>query len=453
MNAGLFKDAAAAIGRGDYATAVRLFRMLADQGDVSAQGELGFLYSRGLGVPQDTAEALRLYRLAAEQGLPSAQFNIGVMYYKGRGVQKDHVAALKWYRLAAEQGYSDAQHNLGVMYAAGEGVPQDYVEAARWHMLAAEKGDSLAQNSLGLMYANGRGVPQDSAEAVKWYRLAAEQDNADAQWNLAHMYARGQGVLRDYAEAARWHRLAIEKGASIMQDWMLPKLIDYWDTRVEAIDHFSHVLDAIPPADRKNHLLQIGAAIRRHVDGLSDEELTLAAFIIADDLYKTASHLTHWDDALEQYLAASGDAFFVALTKRGYSVNYFVDNTYPTLTGPAHWFRVFFQTVSVGYICPQEIACRMVEKDRPEAEWPMLVSKYIEISRPAANKLADAFYRDGKSFVFLDIDATDFSIAQKTQEKLGVVHVFRQEAPEPGSRCIFTKPPGPRSSALSSPMK
>ena len=234
-----------------------------------------------------------------------------------------------------------------------------------------------------------------------------------------------------------------------MDAWMLPKIIDYWDTRVEAIDRFSRALDATTPTEQADHLRHIGAAIHRHASVLSNDDLTRTAFIIVDDLYKTASHLTYWDDALAQYLAATGTAFFGALNKRGYSVNYFVDNSYPTLSGPANWFRVFFQTASMEYICPQQIACRIVEKDRPEAEWPDLVSKYIEISRAVANQLSDEFYRDGKSFIYLDIDASDFSVAQKTQGKPGVVHIFRQEAPEPGSRCVFTNPPGPRAGALS----
>ena len=57
--AGPVEDAAAAYKRGDYATAMRLFRPLADDGDASAQVVLGFMYKRGQGVPQDYAAAVR----------------------------------------------------------------------------------------------------------------------------------------------------------------------------------------------------------------------------------------------------------------------------------------------------------------------------------------------------------------------------------------------------------
>ena len=74
------------------------------------------MYDNGEGVPEDAAEAVRWFRLAAEQGDATAQFNLGVMYDNGEGVPKDAAEAVRWFRLAAEQGYAAAQLNLGVMY-------------------------------------------------------------------------------------------------------------------------------------------------------------------------------------------------------------------------------------------------------------------------------------------------------------------------------------------------
>jgi uncharacterized protein len=72
--AGPLGDAEAANDRGDYATALRLFRSLAEQGNADAQYHLGHMYFVGQGIPQDYAEALKWYRLAADQGLSLAQF-------------------------------------------------------------------------------------------------------------------------------------------------------------------------------------------------------------------------------------------------------------------------------------------------------------------------------------------------------------------------------------------
>src|SRR6188768_1068901 len=64
-------------------------------------------------------------RQKAEQGDATAQYNLGVMYDTGKGVPQDYPEARKWFLKAAEQGHSDAQYNLGVMYDTGKGVPQD----------------------------------------------------------------------------------------------------------------------------------------------------------------------------------------------------------------------------------------------------------------------------------------------------------------------------------------
>ena len=56
--AGPFEDGIAAIGKGDYATALRLLRPLAEQGDAKAQISLGAMYAGGQGVAQDYREAV-----------------------------------------------------------------------------------------------------------------------------------------------------------------------------------------------------------------------------------------------------------------------------------------------------------------------------------------------------------------------------------------------------------
>ena len=75
------------------------------------------------------AEAVRWFRLAAEQGDASAQFNLGGMYANGEGVLEDDTEAVRWFRLAAEQGHAGAQSSLGFMYDYGQGILEDEAEA------------------------------------------------------------------------------------------------------------------------------------------------------------------------------------------------------------------------------------------------------------------------------------------------------------------------------------
>ena len=146
-----------------------------------------------------------------------AQFNLGVMYEKGRGVPQDDAEAVKWYRLAAEQGNAYAQINLGAMYRQRPGRAAGRRGGGEVVPVGGRAGMPRRSTISAVMYDEGRGVPQDDAEAVKWYRLAAEQGNAAAQYNLGVMYDKGEGVPQDDAEAVKWYRLAAEQGAAAAQ--------------------------------------------------------------------------------------------------------------------------------------------------------------------------------------------------------------------------------------------
>lgn len=180
-------------------------RRWAEEGNANAQRELGLMYDKGEGVPQDYAEAMKWYRRAADQGDALAQINIGAMFSTGEGVSQNHAEAVKWWRLAADQGNADAQTRMGLMYSNGTGVPQNDVEAVRLYRLAADQGDAFAQFSLGFKYANGTGVPQNYVEAYKWLALAAAQqsDFAGGRDGVRHLMTPAQ-IAEGQRLAAEW---------------------------------------------------------------------------------------------------------------------------------------------------------------------------------------------------------------------------------------------------------
>ena len=71
----LFEDGVAAAQKGDYATAMRLWRPLANKGVVEAQFNLGVMYAKGEGVPQDNVIAHMWFTLAATKGDADASTN------------------------------------------------------------------------------------------------------------------------------------------------------------------------------------------------------------------------------------------------------------------------------------------------------------------------------------------------------------------------------------------
>ena len=123
------------------------------------------MYRTGEGVPQDYGEAVKWFRLAADQGDASAQNNLGVMYEYGRGVPQDYGEAVKWFRLAADQGEALAQNNLGLMYAKGKGVPQNYIQAHMWLNLAGARGNEDARKTRGIV--KDKMTPEQVAEAQR----------------------------------------------------------------------------------------------------------------------------------------------------------------------------------------------------------------------------------------------------------------------------------------------
>ena len=207
-----FETGRLAFNREDYATALRVWRLLARKGHPRAQNNLGVMYHQGIGLPQDDKEALRWIRRSAEQDYFSGQSNLGVLYLRGDGVPQDFGEARKWLQRAAAQGYVDAEYLLAGMFQDGQGFKRDARTAAAWYTRASNKGHTVSQFNLGTMLEHGVGVEKDPVQAAKWYRRAANKGLVTAQYNLGRLYAQGVGVRQSEQLAASWFRQAAEKG-------------------------------------------------------------------------------------------------------------------------------------------------------------------------------------------------------------------------------------------------
>ena len=139
-----FQKGLAAYEAGDYATALKEWKPLAEDGDAAVQYNLGIMYSNGYGVPQDYAEAIRWYRLAAEQGYADAQTNLGNMYSNGNGVLQDSVVAHMWVNIGAANGSELGGTNRD---SISKGMTQQAIEQAQ--QMARECMSSNYQNCGG----------------------------------------------------------------------------------------------------------------------------------------------------------------------------------------------------------------------------------------------------------------------------------------------------------------
>jgi len=124
---------------------------------------------------QDFEETKRL----AEQGDASAQYNLGSMYRTGDGVPENDAEAVRWYRLAAEQGDAVAQNNLAAMYAYGDGVPQNNVRAYVWWSVGAAQGLQSARNNRDIIAE--RLTPEQRARGQEMATRCFESDYQDCE--------------------------------------------------------------------------------------------------------------------------------------------------------------------------------------------------------------------------------------------------------------------------------
>ena len=164
----------AAYERGDYRSALNLWRPLANQGDPQAIHNLATLYYEGRGVLRDYPEAARLFGVAARGGNPNSAMNLGYLYEQGHGTSQNFRQAAAWYAVAAASGVPEAENLLNSLQARGM-APRPYAQA----LTVSE--NAAAQASLGNRNA----------------AVAGAQSNPDAQTCQRYGYAPGATGFAD----------------------------------------------------------------------------------------------------------------------------------------------------------------------------------------------------------------------------------------------------------------
>ncbi|POM73832.1 Sel-1 family protein [Phytophthora palmivora] len=138
--------------RQDYEAAFMKYAVMAQQGYEVAQHNAAYLLDydfltpsafspmlsmtpSGMELEEDVvaSTAVMLYRLAAQQGNVDANLKIGDYYYYGKGGHPvDFIKASAHYSLASKRSNAQAMFNLALMYEHGIGVDQDFYLAKRF---------------------------------------------------------------------------------------------------------------------------------------------------------------------------------------------------------------------------------------------------------------------------------------------------------------------------------
>jgi uncharacterized protein len=84
------------------------FTISAQQGDPIAQFVMGYLSTLSVsGLAPDYKAAVSWFRKSAEKGVAPAMSNLGILYLRGNGVPQDFVRGYMWLNLAASSGLPD----------------------------------------------------------------------------------------------------------------------------------------------------------------------------------------------------------------------------------------------------------------------------------------------------------------------------------------------------------
>jgi uncharacterized protein len=223
----------------DEATAVKLYKEVAEAGTFIGLFSLAMKYNEGKIVPQSDKIFNALMILAGKSGksedeeisnlrptdqkavrslvtalkiegnfinalsLAEVEAKIENQKYAGANIYEKKLLVL------AEQGDVKAQTSLGWLYKIHpDKVPTDYKKSVYWFSKAVNQGDASAQSALGGMYEEGKGVEKDYSEAFRLYLLAAKQGETSAQIFLGRLYREGRGTKKDYQQSMLWLRSA-----------------------------------------------------------------------------------------------------------------------------------------------------------------------------------------------------------------------------------------------------
>ncbi len=252
----------------DLAKALANYSFAADQGNGSAEVNLGLFYMDGDGVPVDETEAERLFRKSiyehnssdglvnlgllcrrqgrfdegaelikksAELGNPRGEAFYGrtliqsnpadakmwldravakndAWGYGFRGALKDYegdvTGAFEDFKKSADGGSGLGQELLAQCYFLGQGTPKDIGLGLKSRLKAVDQHYPIAECNLGLDCVDGtNGCPKDLPTAVELLKRAANHGSGQAAFALGKMFLEGVGVAKNLDVADKlFHR-------------------------------------------------------------------------------------------------------------------------------------------------------------------------------------------------------------------------------------------------------
>lgn len=234
-----------------------------------------------------------------------------------------------------------------------------------------------------------------------------------------------------------------------MDNWLLPKITDYWDWTRDSLEKYAVEIMMASPEVRAASLSAIREAITKHVSVLPEQTLPDVLCVVADDLFKAGNRASIAGGAFDIYLEASAGTLFALAKQRNSILHYLVDNIYEQtefgMRRPLELYGNWFRSAGLVYICPQAIAISLMDHDKQEpSQYFRLLPKYIDEGIDVAWQVVDKCHKEARHYAFLNADNSDkpfsFESCMKFAGSPGIVTALRTEAPVAGSRISIISP-------------
>ncbi|MBQ7528711.1 sel1 repeat family protein, partial [bacterium] len=169
-------------GNGDYAEAIKWYKLATEQGSNKAMCCLGDMYFYGIGLTQDYTKAIDYYRQAGGE----CYFELAYCYDRGLGTSQDHDEAVKLYKKTFEYAKANKTPMLLDCYYFGIGTDKNYAEAIKIFDNGGGIGySSSARDRAGAIYEmGGYGVERDLFKALKYYSVGSDRSGVRPHYDL-----------------------------------------------------------------------------------------------------------------------------------------------------------------------------------------------------------------------------------------------------------------------------
>ena len=169
----------------------------ANNGDASAQHELGIRYFLGKGFGVDTVKSAYWIQKAADQNFVIAHYNLGIFLNNGWGLPWNPFKAFEHFQYAAKQGMPEAEYVYASILTDNLVTPQNWSEAYRWMKKSADAGYQPARDALAEFEKRGIEVHADSSDTSSVSPLSPVTKKDSALVLQAHSW---KPVLLDFSD-------------------------------------------------------------------------------------------------------------------------------------------------------------------------------------------------------------------------------------------------------------